>query len=439
MSGGALAWRCAALALVLSLGAACGGVVIRDFPDREDFVFPAPAVGELGERQERELRKGWDEVLAGRPEAAQKRFAKLLRQRPGLVPALAGSGYAQLRAARYAAAAASFDQAVASRADYYPALMGGGLARLRQGEAEASLALYRRATEARPEDALARRRLAEVKLQVTESRLAAARQSLADGLLEEAVSHYEQALAAAPELGGLRVELAERLEAAGEPERALAVLEAHPGADRLVLLALGARYRERGDPARALEAYRRLLALVPGDEDALAAAEAARQELELLHRPPEYRRIPTASRITRADLAALIDVKVTALAGLAAREPPVAVDISGAWARPHILRVLELGLMDVYPNHTFQPGTIVRRGELAQAAARVLDALSFPRAPAPAIVDMSRNNLYYLGAARVVSAGLMDLTAEGAFEAWRPVSGADAVAVLEAVARLVGP
>jgi hypothetical protein len=52
---------------------------------------------------------------------------------------------------------------------------------------------------------------------------------------------------------------------------------------------------------------------------------------------------------------------------------------------------------------------------------------------------MSPNNLFYEGAARVVAAGLMELTPGGAFEPWRPVSGGEAVAVLEGLARLVGP
>jgi hypothetical protein len=117
----------------------------------------------------------------------------------------------------------------------------------------------------------------------------------------------------------------------------------------------------------------------------------------------------------------------------------VAVDISGSWAREHILRVLALGLMDVYPNHTFQPGALVRRGDLASAVARLLDLLGSPPAPAPALSDMSRANLFYPAAARVVAAGLMDVTASGAFEPWRPVSGRDAAELLEALARRGGP
>ena len=95
--------------------------------------------------------------------------------------------------------------------------------------------------------------------------------------------------------------------------------------------------------------------------------------------------------------------------------------------------------MDVYPNHTFQPGAIVRRVDLARAAGRILDRLGWPRAAAPAPVDMPRSHLDYDAVQHVLGAGLMGLTPAGAFEPWRPVSGPEAMEVVDALARLVGP
>jgi hypothetical protein len=194
-----------------------------------------------------------------------------------------------------------------------------------------------------------------------------------------------------------------------------------------------------GEHDRALEAYRRILARDPRDEEALRRSQEVRAARELLEMPEEYRAIATAPRVSRADLAALLAVKVTALSRVKPGAPKVAIDISGSWARQHIIKALGLDLIDVYPNHTFQPGATVRRGELARAVARVLDLLKWPPAPTPALADMTSGNLYYSAAARVVAAGLMDLTPSGAFEAWRPVSGQEAVDVIEGLIRLVGP
>jgi hypothetical protein len=117
----------------------------------------------------------------------------------------------------------------------------------------------------------------------------------------------------------------------------------------------------------------------------------------------------------------------------------VAVDISGSWARDDILKTLSFDILPLYPNHTFQPGATVRRGDLAHAVGRILDLLHWPVTPGPSASDMTRNNVYFDAATRSVAAGIMDLTPAGAFEAWRPVSGQDALDVIEALARLVGP
>jgi hypothetical protein len=52
---------------------------------------------------------------------------------------------------------------------------------------------------------------------------------------------------------------------------------------------------------------------------------------------------------------------------------------------------------------------------------------------------MSPSHLDYDVVVRVLGAGLMGLTASGAFEPWRPVSGNEAIEVVDAVARLAGP
>jgi S-layer homology domain len=189
---------------------------------------------------------------------------------------------------------------------------------------------------------------------------------------------------------------------------------------------------------RALDAWRRILIRDPRDPEALKKSREAIAAIEFAKMPEEYQRIPGAARISRADLAALLSVKVPQLTKVAAREPKVAIDISGSWAREHIVSVLALDVMDVYPNHSFQPGAAVRRGDLARASARILDLFRVRTAGGPAPTDMARTNLYFDAAVRVVGAGLMTLSPEGAFEPWRPVSGQEAVEVISGVSRLVG-
>jgi hypothetical protein len=141
--------------------------------------------------------------------------------------------------------------------------------------------------------------------------------------------------------------------------------------------------------------------------------------------------------VTRAELAALVVVRVEALKARAPRVTGVvASDLSRTWARTHVLRAIELGLMDVYPNHTFQPSGAVRRGELAVVAARVLDHVGWGRSNATPPRDMSPSHLQYAAVLRVLGAGVMQTGPAGAFEPWRIVSGAEAKAVVDGLARL---
>lgn len=427
---------------------ALGGVVLiascappprAPLPDAEEYVFPSATPGQLSPSEAQRIEKAWRQVLTGDAASAQKQMEKMLARSPGLVPAETTLAYARMRAGRLDEAARSFERVIARRPDYVPALAGAAATESRRGDAEAALRLYQRALLAEPASPFLRQRVAELRVQVTERQVAAARAAQEAGRSEEAVATYRLALEAAPEVAGLRLELANLLAAGGDVEGAVSVLKADPTEDRQVLLRLGEIETQRRDYPGALEAYRRLLARDANDEEVHRRSREVREALELEQMPEEYRRIATAPAITRADLAALVSVKVTALARVPAGEPQVAVDISGSWARSHVIKALSYDVMTVYPNHTFQPAAIARRGDLARAVQRVLDLLRSPAGTGPNPTDMSRSNVYYYPATRVVAAGLMDLTPAGAFEAWRPVSGPEAVAVIEGVVRLVGP
>jgi tetratricopeptide (TPR) repeat protein len=430
--------RLAPIALLLLL-ARCTPPRAPALPEGEDYVYPMTRAGELRAEDARCIEKAWQDVLTGNAASAERAFLQLLGRRPGLVPAETGLAFARLRAGRYRDAGESFGRVLQKDPQFVPALVGASSAAFRLGDSETALAFMRRAELARPDEPAVKRRLPTLKVQVIERRVAAAKAALEKGDNEAAVAEYQHALAAAPEVGAIRIDCANLLLEQGDPAAAIELLRADPGGERQVLLRLGEMLEAQKDPTSAFEAYRLILLHNPKDAEALQRAYAARDAAELLGTPEEYRRVATASRITRADLAALVAVKVTALRRQEAGEPDVAVDISGSWAREYILQALALGILDLYPNHTFQPGAIARRGDLARVVGRVLDLLRQPSTSAPAITDMVSTNLYHDAAARAVGAGLMDLTATGAFEAWRPVAGRDASDVIDALARLVGP
>lgn len=407
-------------------------------PEGGDYLFPTPQAGEARAEEARRLESAWRELLAGHTAAAERDYQRLLQRNHNLVAAEIGIAYVRLREGRLQDASAAFASVLSRRPDDVSALIGAASTAVRLGDPEAALGFYRRVQTLRPE-AVPRGRLADMKLQTAERRVAAGRAALAEGDKDRALGEYQAALAAAPEVAGLRLEVASLQAARGELAEAAAVLAADPAEDRQVTLRLGEVLVELGEYSRAMETYRRLLARDPKDDEAQRRLLAVHDRLALSEMPEEYQRIANAPRITRADLAALVSVRVTALARVRPSDPVVAIDVSGSWAREHILKALALGIMDVYANHTFQPAATVRRGDLAQVVGRILKVLDWPAGPTPAIADMSRSHLLYAPVARTVAAGLMDLTPSGAFEPWRPVSGRDAHDVIEGLSRLVGP
>jgi tetratricopeptide (TPR) repeat protein len=426
------------LALLAAL-LGCTGHVRSPIPEGEDYIFPRWRPAELTPSERQTFEKGWRELLDGKSPSAERRFVRLQRAKPALTCTAIGIAYARMRSGRFEEAVAGFDAVLMAQAADVPALMGAGAASARLGRLEAALGYYQRARAAEPEDALAKQRLGEVKLQLTERWVSQARTAVDAGNSSGAAALYGKALDVAPEIAGLRIELAELLERSGYRTAAVATLDRDPSGDVQVQLRLGTLLLLLGEHGRAAAAYGRALNRDPGNAEALRGAQEARRVQELAGMPEEYRRIPEAPRVTRADLAALLAVKVKALQRLSAGPVEVAVDISGSWARTHIVRLLALGVMDLYPNHTFQPGAIVRRADVAAAVGRTLDALGLPSGPTLAVSDVARGNLQYEAVSRVVAAGLMDLTASGAFEPWRIVSGRDAVEIVEALARRTSP
>jgi tetratricopeptide (TPR) repeat protein len=404
----------------------------------EDFFYPVPGAGELTTAERRAADESWRDVLSGSAVKAEQEYSRLIARHPGSVCLETGRGYARLRGGRFAEAARSFDLALRSTPDYVPALVGAASTRSVAKDPEGALELYRRAQAAEPSEARIRRRLAELKVQVTEKCVGEARDLGEKGDRDGAIGAYRRALAAAPELAQIRLELANLLASGGDEEGAVTLLKEDLSQDRDIFLRLGELLRSAHHLDEALDVYHELTSRDPKDEDAQARAAEIRKELEFQGMPEEYRKIYDAAHISRGDLAALLAVKVRPLQRLKEGEAQVAVDISGSWAREHIIKLLALSVMDVYSNHTFQPGAMVRRGDLATAVARVMDLLHVPSSTGPQASDISPSDVRADAVKRAVGAGLMELTPSGAFEAWRPVSGREAADVVEGLVRLVG-
>jgi hypothetical protein len=208
---------------------------------------------------------------------------------------------------------------------------------------------------------------------------------------------------------------------------------------------LGEVHEERDEHAAAVDAYVKALAIEPSPA-VQARIDQLKGILALALLPAEYRSIPESETVTRGGLSALIGVRfANFLESVGARSVAVVTDTRDHWAASWIFAVTRAGVMEAYPNHTFQPDEIVRRGDFARVVGQMLDLIA-QRQPAAArqwqsdrreIKDVSAAHLNYEAVAASVSSGILPLSDDGTFQLSRPVSGAEAVAAVDRLEKLL--
>lgn len=417
-------------------------------PRYPEYVFPVPAAAPPAAVMA-EHDAAWYVLQSGDERSAERRYGSLLKRVPGFYPAHVGLGYAALSRKDYQAALGHFDLALAASPGYAPALAGKGQTYLAMNERGQALANFDAALASDPGLTAIRSAADILRFQGQQGGVAGARQAAEAGRLAEARSGYLEAIKGSPQSPFLYRELAViewrdgRLPAALEQiEKAIAL---DPN-DSRSLVVLGDVLEAMGEAGRAADALTSAAALEPSD--ALSdRIEALRSKAAFAGMPPEFRAIEEAPSVTRAQLAALIGVRLEALVKRAPRRTTAVItDTRGNWAAQWILPVARAGFMEIYPNHTFQPSATVRRADLAVAVSQVLSAIAVenPRLAASwrnarrRFSDLPPGHLSYAAASVAVESGVMTPGENGAFQLSRPVTGADAAAAVDRLAQLAG-
>jgi tetratricopeptide (TPR) repeat protein len=448
---GARCWR-ALMGTALVLIAACAPktavVTAPAAPRYPEFVFPAaaeaPPAGVLADHQ-----AAWNLLQSGDARSAERRFASVLKRAPDFYPAHVGAGYVALSRKEYKEALPHFDQALAIDPAYAPALAGKGQTYLALDQREQALAAFDAALAADPGLTSIRSAADVLRFQGLQGGVAGARKAAESGRLADARTAYQEAIDASPQSPFLYRELAVverrdgRLPEALQQIQKAIELDANDPRNFVVQADV---LETMGQYDQAATALISAVALEPSD--ALnERIEGLRARAAFESMPPEFRSIEGSETITRAQLAALIGTRLDALVKRAPRQNlAVITDTRGSWAAQWIIAVTRAGFMDVYNNHTFQPGTLARRGDLAYAAGQILSVIGAenPRLGASLrnarrkFSDIPTGHLRYRAASMAVEAGVMQTFENDAFQLSRPVTGAEAVAAVKRLADLAG-
>jgi tetratricopeptide (TPR) repeat protein len=384
--------------------------------------------------------RAWRFLQAGDLRNADRELASALRLSPGFYPAEAAAGYVDLARKDPKSALDRFDRALAGDARSASALDGRGRALVALGREAEAVAAFDAAVAADPSLSDVRRQAEVMKFRLDERNLASARDLTRAGKFDEAARAYRDAIASSPdspflyrELGGVERQNGDMPAALESFRKALSL----DPSDAASLAQIGDVLEATGDRAGALSAYDRSLAIERSDA-VQAKRDALVADAELAKLPEQYRAIDARAQVTRADLAALIDIRLApAVARLGVRDVSVITDVRNSWAEPWIVAVARAGVMEPFADHTFQPRTLVRRADLAQAVARLLDAVAAParldawRAARGSFLDLPETHLAYPAVLMAVASGVMQAAEDGSFQPSRPVTGAEAVQAVD--------
>jgi Tfp pilus assembly protein PilF len=411
-----------------------------------DFIYPVvpPALQRSAGAERIEL--AWRFLQSGDTRNAARDFDAALKRNPQLYPAQAGEGYVALARGDHDRALMAFDSALRAAPQYVPALVGRGQALLAMKRDVEASAAFDAALAADGSLTAVRRRVEVLRFRSAEQVIDAARSAAAAGRLDQARMAYERAVDLSPDSAFLYRELAAVERRQGNAERAVEhyrrAIDLDPS-DAAALIAMADLLVERQDYQGADDAYRKAAAIESTPELTARIAALADRVRESRF-PQEFKAIATAPQITRGEFAALIAVRLDRLLAAAPQQQVVITDTAGDWAGPWITQVARAGVMDPFENHTFQPQLAMRRGDVATAVRRLL-ALAAPTnaalrkrlAQPPKITDMTPTHLVYPAAADAVASGVMPLVEGDRFDVNRPVTGAEALGIIDRLQALV--
>ena len=436
----------AVLALVAFLaGCATRTAVVPVLPASlpyPEFMYPALPASYSNVEAAAQIDRGWRYLQNSDFGNAEREFTTAVQRTPGLYPAQTGAAYVALARGNHEQALRSFDAALSTGPAYVPALVGRGQTLLALKRDADALAAFEAAVAADASLVDVRRRVDVLRFRNLQDVIESARTAAAAGRLAEARGAYERAIQASPDSAFLYRELGlidrkqGNLDGALDHFRRAVDLDS---ADAASLVQIGELLEERRDFEGADAAYRRAADIEPS-ADLAARMAAIGERLRESRLPPEFQLMTEVSEITRGELAALIGVRLEEVIRAAPAREVVMTDAQTHWAASWITQVTRASVMDPYPNHTFQPGERITRGDLAAAVNAVVTLLAVDRpelrtrlANRPQIADMPPAHLSYPAASAAVASGVMPLLDGERFEVGRPVSGAEAA---DAIARL---
>lgn len=407
--------------------------------------LPQSIVADLSLDERILVEDAWKSVRVGNTTNAQKIIERL---GSGNSFYYVGMGYVAYLLGQFQTAEQYFKASLS----YYPnvELAHFGLAQVYQdfNNMDSAFSEYREILKNDPENPWAKPRYEEIKGRKTEEALNDAEAFLSAGDVENGKESFLRALYYAPDSIEAHIALGKIYRDEGNFQNALLHLKAASTADAEnmdIRKDYADTLFQAGDLKNSLGVYEDLLEQDPGDQEVRDRLETIKNRLGIFELPSQYNAIQSTESVTKEDVAALMSVKFKDIIDEQSGKPPIIIDISTSWASRFILHTASLGILDVYPNHTFQPKKVITRAEMAETLFRLIEHLkrkgySFIQQIPPdriQISDVSPSNYYYRPIILLVSYDIMTLSQDRAFQPDRAVSGREALRLLDLILALI--
>jgi len=403
--------------------------------------LPQSIVAELSLDERIVVEEAWRSLRQGKGNKARKALMRLDEQSPFYY---VGMGYAYFMLNDLALAEDFFKAAQRYSPDMNIVHLGLGQIYHRTGRDDLAFAEFREILKKNPDHIWVKAQYENIKRQKTQESLDRGKTYLDAGDIENSKEAYLRTLYYSPESVQAHLALANIFQQENNLENALVHLEAAAENDP-ENMAILERYGDIlfliNENKQSLEVYEKLLGEEPGNQEYQQRVEILKNRLGIFELPSQYNAIVTSEAVSKEDMAALLSVKFKGVLEETKREPPIIIDIATSWADNYILQMTSLGLLDIYPNHTFRPKKIITRAEMAEILLRLVNYLKDRGYPflqmippeSIQISDVSPDNYYYQPIIQIVSYDIMSLSPDKTFNPDLPVSGQDAIRLLDII------
>lgn len=407
--------------------------------------IPQSVIGELTLEERMQAEEAWTFLKQGDGERAKKVLVRLGKASPLYY---AGLGYALYLLEDIQTAEDFFKAAL----QFYPdlILIHVGLAQIYQetNREDSAFGELRSILKLDPDHAWAKPRYEDIKSRKTTESLGEAQAFSASGQTEKSKASYLKALFYSPTSVPAHSALAHIYREENNLASALVHLKAantYDPENTEILQLYGEVLFDQQNYKESLKIYEKLNTILPDNSQIHERLEAIKNRLGIFDLPSQFDTIQDLEAITKENMAAVLGVKFKDILQDPSQKPPIIVDIATSWASKFILQTATLGLLDVYPNHEFQPQKVISRAEMAEILIRLIVLLEekgykfIQHIPIDRIkiADVTPSNFYYQPILTIVSYDIMALASDQTFKPDTPVSGQEAIKLLDIILALI--